>query len=62
MDKMTDWLQTYGYCVETISVNALPVYYLEPNTRIFIRDDNSKINGEYLITRLTFPLTHNGTM
>lgn len=62
MDKMTDWLQTYGYCVETISVNALPVYYLEPNTRIFIRDDNSGINGEYLVTRLTFPLTHNGTM
>ena len=62
MDVLNDWIYSYAYCAESISINALPVYYLEPNTRIMVRDDNSGINGEYIVTRLTFPLTHNGTM
>lgn len=62
MDVLDEWLYQYSYCAESITINALPVYYLEPNTRILVRDDNSGINGEYIITRLTFPLTHNGMM
>lgn len=62
MDVLDEWLYQYAYCAESITLNALPVYYLEPNTRIMVRDDNSGINGEYIVTRLTFPLTHNGTM
>lgn len=62
MDVLNDWLYSYAYCAESITINALPIYYLEPNNRILVRDDNSGINGEYIITRLTFPLTHNGTM
>ena len=33
-----------------------------PNTRIFIDDENSKICGEYLVSRYSIPLSHNGTM
>ena len=28
----------------------------------YIRDDNSKIDGEYIVSRFTIPLTYNGTM
>ena len=52
----------HAYCAESISMTTVPVYYLEPNTRIYVRDDNSKINGEYIVSKLTVPLTHNGTM
>ena len=62
MSVLNDWLYLYAYCAESITINTIPIYYLEPNTRIFVRDDNSGINGEYIVTRLTFPLTHNGTM
>lgn len=62
MDVLNEWLYSYAYCAESITLNALPVFYLEPNTRILVRDDNSGINGEYIVTRLTFPLSHNGTM
>lgn len=62
MDVLNEWLYSYAFCAESISINALPVYYLEPNARILVRDDNSGINGEYIVTRLTFPLSHNGTM
>lgn len=50
------------YCIETVSMNIIPIYYLQPNTRIYIRDDNSKIDGEYIVSRFTIPLTYNGTM
>lgn len=62
MDVLNEWLYSYAYCAESISMNALPIYYLEPNTRIFVRDDNSGINGEYIVTKLTFPLNHSGLM
>lgn len=50
------------YCIESVSMNLIPIYYLEPNTRIYIRDDNSKIDGEYIVSRFTIPLTYNGMM
>lgn len=62
MDVLNEWLYSYAYCAESITMNTLPIYYLEPNTRILVRDDNSGINGEYLITKLTIPLSYNGTM
>ncbi len=62
MDVLNEWLYSCAYCAESITLNALPIFYLEPNARILVRDDNSGINGEYIVTRLTFPLSHNGTM
>ena len=62
MDILDDWLYSFAYCAESITINTLPIYYLQPNTRISVRDDNSGINGDYIVTRLTIPLTHNGTM
>lgn len=61
-DELDSLLYNYSYCVETISLSALPVYYLQPNTRIFVRDDNSGICGEYIVSSITLPLTYNGTM
>ena len=55
-------LYNYSYCVETITLNTIPVYYLEPNVRIYVFDENSKINGEYIVNRITVPLAYNGTM
>ena len=55
-------LYNYSYCVENISVKSIPIYYLQPNTRIYIKDDYSKINGEYIINKMTIPLDYNGTM
>ena len=61
-DTLDSWLYQYAYCTESISISALPIYYLEPNTRIYVRDDNSNINGEYIIDKITIPLQYSGTM
>lgn len=61
-DKLDELLYDNTYCVESINIAAIPIYYLEPNTRIFVKDDKSKINGEYIVSKITLPLTFNGTM
>lgn len=61
-DVLDEWLYQYSYCIENVTIQALPVYYLQPNTRIYIRDKITQINGEYLITKITLPLTAKGTM
>lgn len=61
-DVIDSWLYSYGYATESISLTALPVYYLQPNTRILVRDKESAIDGEYIISRITLPLTVKGTM
>lgn len=61
-DVLDNFLYSYSYCTNSITLSAIPIYHLEPNTRIFVRDDESGIIGEYIITRITFPLDANGTM
>lgn len=61
-DVLDEYLFKHTYCTEAVSLTALPVYHLEPNTRIYIRDNNSKIDGEYIVSRITLPLAYNGTM
>ena len=61
-DVLDEYLYQYAYCIENITITSLPIYYLEPNTRIFVYDENSKINGEYIVSKITLPLAYNGTM
>ena len=61
-DKLDELLYQNSYCIENITISAIPIYYLEPNTRIFVQDKETNIEGEYIINRLTIPLNYNGTM
>jgi len=55
-------LYNYSYAIESISVSSVPIYYLDTNTRIYINDEQSGIEGEYIISKITLPLAYNGTM
>ena len=61
-DKLDELLYQHTYCTENISITSIPIYHLQPNTRIFVKDDETGINGEYIVHKLTIPLTYNGTM
>lgn len=50
------------YYQDTISINAIPVYYLQPNTRIKVYDENTGIDGDYLINSLQYSIAHDGMM
>jgi len=47
---------------ETISITTLPIYYLEPNTRITVEDDPAGIYGDYIIQSISLPLDISSTM
>ena len=61
-DALDSLLYNHSYCIESITLQAIPIYYLEPNTRILVYDDMSKINGEYLVSKISLPLSYNGMM
>ena len=61
-DVLDNMLYNYTYCTEEISLSTIPIYYLQPNTRIFVRDDKSGINGEYIMESFTVPLGQGGAM
>ena len=56
--------QLYQYTSynQQISLTTLPIYYLEPNTRISVTDPVSGISGDYMINTISLPLDINGTM
>lgn len=61
-ERIDELLYAHSHCAETATITTIPLYYLEPNTIIMIRDNASNISGEYLISKITIPLTYNGTM
>ena len=55
-------LYNHSYALESVSITAIPIYYLELNTRVNIHDERTGISGDYILTKMTLPLTYNGTM
>ena len=47
---------------ESITIQAMPIYYLEPNSRITVNDKASNIYGDYIIDSISLPLDGMGTM
>ena len=62
-DELDNLLYNYTFCSETISLNSIPIYSLQVNTQISVKDDeNIDVNGEFIVSRITIPLTYNGMM
>lgn len=47
---------------KTLSLTALPVFYLEPNSRIEINDKTTNTYGAFMIQNITIPLGSGGVM
>lgn len=55
-------LYQYTSYNESISINSIPIFYLEPNTRITVRDAQSGIYGDYMINNISIPFDVASTM
>lgn len=60
-EKLKELLIIHTQYNESITLNVIPIYYLEPNTRITVYDKETCIYGDYMIKSITLPLTSNGT-
>lgn len=61
-DRLDELIYQHGYCVENATITTIPIYYLQPNTRIHISDQETNLDGDYIISKMTIPLAYNGTM
>lgn len=61
-EKVRELLYQYTSYNESITIQAVPIYHLEPNTRIGVRDIESNIYGDYMMSTISIPLDVNGTM
>lgn len=61
-DKLDELIYNHSYCIESTTITTIPVYYLEPNTRICVYDSKTNLNSDYIISKITLPLTYNGLM
>lgn len=55
-------LYQYTSYNNAITIQAIPIYYLEPNTRISVYDKKTGISGDYVINSISLPLGIDGTM
>ena len=60
--SVREMLYQYTDYNETITIQTVPIYHLEPNTRISVSDRSSKIFGDYVIKSYTLPLDGKSTM
>ena len=60
--RVCEMLYQYTNMNDTITVQAIPIYYLEPNMRINVQDPASGIFGDFMIQTISLPLAIDGTM
>jgi hypothetical protein len=61
-ERIEELLYNHSYCQENINIQTAPIYNLEPNNKIYIRDDKSNIEGNYNINKITIPLSYKKMM
>ena len=56
MDVIEDYLYSYTYPATAVTIATVPIYYLKPNTLIYINDKNTGIVGEYIAQKYSIQL------
>lgn len=59
---LTNLLDSQAVLKENITLNSLPLYHLQPNSKIHVFNKQMHIDGDYQISKITIPLSYNGTM
>jgi len=69
---MFEFVSFYGSCFEimrslliekllyniSITINAIPMYYLQPNRMIYLNEPKIGLNGYFIIDSISYTLTH----
>lgn len=55
-DSARNLLNKYTTYNESISIQCMPIYYLEPNTRIKVDDSVTNIHGDFIIKTISLPI------
>ena len=47
---------------ESVSLSMVPIYHLDVNEMIKVKDEESDVDGYFMINSLSLPLAYNGNM
>lgn len=61
-ERMEELIYNHSYATDQVTLQSIPIYYLEPNHHIYIKDNESHIDGEYVVDKITIPLNYKKTM
>lgn len=61
-EEIRQVIHQYTKYNESISLQTIPIYYLEPNTRITVNNTESNIYGDYMIESLSFTLDNSSML
>ena len=61
-EAMKDLLYQHLSYNSSISLESIPIYYLEPNIRISVEDKLTNIFGDYMITSISYSFDSSATM
>ena len=61
-EKIDSLLYSHAVTPESITLSIIPIYNLQPNTRIYINNTKTGINGEYIINTISLPLSYDAAM
>ena len=61
-DEIDSMLYNYSYTNDTVTISSVPIYHLEPNTIVYVKDKQSAVDGYYIIDKIQIPLQYNGSM
>jgi hypothetical protein len=59
---MKNLVYTHTNFNQGVSINSIPLYFLEPNKRIHLSDINTEIFGDHYLQSYSVPLSNEGTM
>ena len=55
-DAVEDLIYQHCYEINNVNLQTVPIYHLQPDTCIYIKNDETNINGDYIISKITVPL------
>lgn len=55
-EQIKDLLYQYTHVNNSISISTVPIYHLEPGSRITIKDSQSGTDGDFIIQSMSLPL------
>jgi hypothetical protein len=66
-ERIKELLYNHTYITESITINSIPLYNLEPNSKIRVNkklkeNDEEDYYADYYVDKISIPLAYNGTM
>lgn len=58
LQALDELVYKHALLAEGVNITCIPIYHIEPNTRIYLKN----MESDYIVSQMSIPLAYNGTM